>query len=220
MTINLYVAPTEPPKRKELGLSSILPERYGVDFLWPMAGGGLGGVQRKELGDLVASLADGRLNKELAQMKGLAFQGLIIEGRGKWTADGRLVHRYVKFNKQALIGVVMSVEGRDIKVIQTGGLDETADAVLSMRHWSMKPEHRSLNGRGEMVRRGKWGKVTDRDYALHLLTSMPGVGVKTAESLLDHFGKVPLRWEVGEEELREVPGIGKVMAKRLVEVLT
>lgn len=213
----ILVSPAEPPFFRSKGTTSPLTEKMGVDFLWSMGGVDLGGAQRKELRDLVASLNDGRLSKELAQMEVLGFRGLVIEGRGKWTRDGVLVDSYTKFTKKALTGVVLSIQHKGVRVWWSDGKDETWQAIEWMRAWSLKDEHNGLVGR-EPVRKTKWGRASNRDYAVHVLTSLPGVGVKTAEAILDHFGWLPLVMGVSEEQLLEVPGVGKVMARRMMEV--
>ena len=47
----------------------------------------------------------------------------------------------------------------------------------------------------------------------------PGIGVGVADSILAHFGRVPLKWDCTVAELIKVPGVGKVRAKALVEAL-
>lgn len=218
--MSVYVAPTEPPLVKEVGESSSLPERYGVDILWPTQNFGLVGVQRKELNDLIASMTDGRLSKEIAQMKQLNLAMLLVEGRGSWTTEGKLMHafRTMEFTKQQLKAFLWSVRGQGVWVEQTSDTMDTIKVLRWFREWSEKDEHKSLKGRPGP--RGSWGSVTDRDYAIHVLTSLPGVGPKTAENILDHFGKVPLGWLVSEEELQEVDGVGEVRAERMVEALS
>jgi len=78
----MLVAPTEPMTLKALGTVSLVPEDYGSDFLWASPVFGLVGVQRKEASDFVASVMDGRLDKELAQMKqlGLSRHGRVHSG--------------------------------------------------------------------------------------------------------------------------------------------
>lgn len=214
--MTILVAPTEPPALKRIGQSSGLPERYGVDFMWSVEGG-LCGVQRKEVSDLLASIRDGRLHKEVAQMQVPQHKMLIIEGQVRWTNDGMLMHQYVTLSKKALNKMLFSVRARDIWVHWTASMQETADAVVDYYEWTQKDEHVSLVARPGPV--SPWGKTTNKDYAIHVLTSFPGVGSELAARILKHFGKVPLAWEVSVKDLMEVPGIGKVKAQRLMEAL-
>lgn len=194
-------------------------EGYGVDFLWgSRALGGLCGVQRKEVRDLVASLHDGRLAKELAQMNRLRMRVLIVEGKTAWTRDGELADAYARITKRQLRAALWSVQARGVWVERTDSHQETAEALGWLQEWSRKDKHTGLIARPGPAG-SAWGKIGNRDYQLHLLTSLPGVGVELAERILGHFGRVPLTLGVGEEELLEVKGLGKVKVKRIMEAL-
>ena len=212
----LLVAPTEPKQLKAIGTSSSVPEQYGVDVMWGTEGG-LCGIQRKEFKDLLASINDGRLVKEVSQMQQLSTRVLVVEGQPKWTDDGELMDRYTKMTRPQLHAYLLSIRSKGIWVDWTRNLSETIEYVDTCRRWTCKPVHRALSARPKP--NGKWGVATSRDFAIHLLTSLDGIGPGVAENILDHFGKVPLKWEVTEEQLREVPGIGKVRAKKMIEVL-
>jgi len=45
------------------------------------------------------------------------------------------------------------------------------------------------------------------------------VGPELAERIVEHFGGIPMRWEVAIEELLEVYGIGKVKAEKLGQMV-
>ena len=213
----ILVAPSEPPALKKLGKSSALPESYGVDFLWS-GHGGLAGVQRKELGDLVASLRDGRLAKEMGQMKQLTWAGLVVEGHGRWTGDGQLVSTYKHFTRKHLVGVLSSVQADGVKVYVSGGLQETAAVIPMIVEWTGKSEHGGLVGREPIVR-DRWGTAVSKAFGIHLLCGLPGVGPKTAEAIWDKFGRVPWRWDVTDEQLLEVDGVGKGTVEKIRRAL-
>ena len=52
-----------------------------------------------------------------------------------------------------------------------------------------------------------WGKADNREWQMHLLQGLPGIGVEMAGRVLDELG-MPLQWSVTEEELLRVPGMG------------
>ena len=217
----LLIAPTEPPQLKRLGDSSSVPESYGVDVLW---GGvdGLCGLQRKEIGDLVASMQDGRLGKEVVQMLDgdLSVKVLLVEGRGKWSEDGAMLKGYGPEVKRGQVRAFLySIRSKGVWVEVSDDLNDTADVVAGLVRWSRKAEHKALLGRPGPSGDAAWGKVGRREWAVHLLSGFEGIGAGVAESIIDHFGEVPLQWRVTEKELQEVPGIGKVRAKKLVQAL-
>ena len=213
----ILVSPTEPPYLKELGTSSSAPEKQGCDFMWYSKPLGMVGVQRKELSDFIASMNDGRLSKEINQMEGLALKVLVLEGRGKWTTDGQLLDNWSRCTKRQLRGFLWTIRSRGVWVDQTDNLNETRETLLWLQDWTQKEKHYALASRGA-VRKNGWGQASQRDYAVHLLTSLPSVGPKTAEAILDHFGKVPFELDATKEELMEVSGVGKVTAERIMKV--
>jgi ERCC4-type nuclease len=215
----LLVAPTEPPVLKALGKVSSTPERWGCDFLSIGGKGGKVGVQRKRWDDLVASTADGRLAKEVQQM-GRRVQGLlIVEGAPVWGPDGRMVKQWGgrDWTRQGWEGLLWSVQDAGVKVAFTRGLDETAERIEWWVKWA-NSDHRVLRTRAG--RPGSiWGTPGDREWGAWLLQGFDGIGPELADRIVDHFGRVPLGWTVGEKELAGVKGLGKKKVAKMVKVL-
>jgi len=211
----LLVSPTE-QKLKELGTVSSLPEQYGADFLFP-GKDGLVGVQRKEIRDLVASLHDGRLAKELGQMKSLAQAILLVEGEVRWSSSGNLMAIRRPFTRAQWYGVMFSVQSSGLWVISTDGVDESRIVLPLVEKWLQKNRHGSLAGRPNP--NGDWGTVGSRDWGIHLLQSFQGIGAETAGRIYDYFEGVPLGWMVSQGELQNVKGVGKGRAETLYRAL-
>ena len=215
------VAPTEPPSLKSRGKVSLLPEKFGVDILIK-TNKRLFGVQRKEVGDFLASLHDGRLSVERAQMKRLLGLGgavlLIVEGRMKWSADGFLMRDYGKpFSRDQFRRYVASCQAAGIWVEFTDNITDTIDCVESYAGWLSKQTHVAPSRPGPIP---QWGKPTSREWLIHLGQSWPSMGPTRAAALLDHFdGRFPLQWTVGEKELLQVPGLGLKTVRALLESL-
>jgi ERCC4-type nuclease len=215
----LLIAPTEPRQLKRLGESSIVPEMYGVDVLWGTSAG-LCGVQRKEFKDLLASMEDGRLGKEVAQMQGKLHVGVVVvEGDGVWGTDGQLMDAWKRVSRHQVRSYLYTVRSSGVWVEVSEDLADTIQVVEGLVKWTRKMRHTSLLSRPGPGQRADWGKANRHEWAVHLLSGFEGVGVGVAENILAHFGKVPLRWEVSEEELRQVKGVGKVRARKLIEAL-
>ncbi len=211
------VAPTEPRVIKTLGRTSSIPEQYGVDILF-FAHGKFAGVQRKELSDLVASVYDGRLSKELGMMKRLSSATVLVEGRPAFTTEGELVHPGARITKVQLYSVVYSIQlEHGVAVGWTIDERDTVEAVYCLRRWLQKAEHRSLLQRPKP--QGPWGHLTSRDWGLYLLQGFPGVGAELAGRIFDYFGRVPLSWDCTPEELMEVEGVGPKRADSLFRAL-
>lgn len=217
----MLVAPTErPAPLQALGRTSSRPERMGVDFAF-VAHGQWCGVQRKELSDLIASVHDGRLQREVAQMQMLARRLLVVEGRPKWTTEGMLVGK--GYGRDWTIhmhrGILWSLQDRGVWVMETPDAQGTADAIEDFKRWCQKDKHTALARRPGAKRADGWGAPGNRDFGMHLLMGVDGVGPELAGAIWDEFGEVPWRWTVGVEELMKVKGVGKKRAEGLLKVL-
>jgi ERCC4-type nuclease len=209
--MTFLVSPTEPDAVRGLGQRSSLPERHGCDVLWTDPRNGLVGVQRKTLADLWTSLRDGRLARELLAMRStLEVAVLLIEGRLRWSATGRLATAEVPLDRAQLRGLLLSVQRQGLWVVHTDDVLDTCSAVRGLRAWLGKPHHVSLD-----VRPSARASPGTRGWGLHLLQSFPRIGPVCAASLWDHFGGVPLAWTCDERALAGAPGVGPARASDL-----
>ena len=232
----MFVSPAEPSPFYVLGPRSALCEKHGVDFLWALpstaegnrdgSAGRWAGVQRKEVKDLLASAQDGRLAKELAQMQGLALRAFVIEGKVVVLPDGAIdVGQFngtrggngSRWTIQQYRGLLWSIQSRGCWVGFTGRQAETIEYLKQLQEWSQKESHDSLKRRPGPIT--VWGKANHRDYQLHLLQGLEGIGSELAERIVDHFGRVPWRWDVTKEELAQVKGIGKKKVETIWKAL-
>lgn len=223
----MLVSPTESAAARALGTSTWKPEEYGADFMW-VARKLTYGVQRKALKDLIASVDDGRLAKELLQMASLDSAWLIVEtGERGGGAPREMPNTQLaglgKFGRPWMgvqyRGVLLGIASRGVHVLTTRDEPETIERVVELERWSRKARHESAKGRGAAPS-DVFGKRGMREYGVWLLQSLPGVGVEMAGRIWDHFGGVPvqMREGVGVKELCEVDGVGKVTAKRVLSV--
>jgi ERCC4-type nuclease len=224
-TPTILIAPTEPIALRAIGKTSSLPEKYGADVAWiatrpaPDRKKVLVGVQRKEWKDLIASVEDGRWAREMQMLQSCGMAFVVVEGWPVTGPSGQVVDKAFgrPWNIDALRSVLWSCMSHGIHVDRTANVKDTVRWVQRMVDWSGKGEHSSLRGRpgpGSM-----WGKPTNREYGLHLLQGLPGVGPTLAGELWDAFGKVPWKWEVGVEDLTKVKGVGRVRAQRMIDAL-
>lgn len=212
---SLLISPAEPsPIIRDLGTSSPLCEDHGVDILWQSEIGEWVGVQRKQLNDLIASLHDNRLTKELIQMAELDVRILIIEGQPRWGVDGNLLDRFSHWSRKGHHNLIQSLSMTGLAVHQTSDTQDTAHVITGLVEWSNKTTHTSLLSRSKSVGR-KWGEPTSEEWQLWILQSFPGISITRARQILNHFGTIPLRWTATEQELSQVSGIGKITASRL-----
>lgn len=215
------IAPTERPPVSNLGQTSSLPEKLGCDVLWDGLTGPCG-AQRKTITDLIASVrgeGGDRLGKELEQMQSLKHRFLIIEGQAQWTQDGQFVSRHIQWNLKQQWGVELSCQLYGVMIVRTRSALETCSAAEYLHEWTQKPHDVStLLSRGNAKRNG-WGRLTDKAYAVHVMSSVEGIDTVLAGRLYDHFGRCIVGLVVTEEELKDVRGIGTLTAQKIVKVL-
>lgn len=214
----MWVSSTEPEWLTALASRvSTFPERYGVDILYKTPSG-FAGIQRKEIKDLIASVGDGRLTKELGQMAQLRMAILLIEGTPQWTRDGMLANGSSygeSWSWRQWQGLKWSVQdmGIWVDIVPTAGI--LTRYVKDFELW-LEREHRSLLQRPKA--RGMWGKPDSREFGIHVLQSFDGVGSEMAGRIYDAFG-LPLRWTVDEQDLQSIKGIGQKKADSIIGAL-
>lgn len=218
----MLIAPTEPDALKRLGKVSLSPERRGVDVCWA-AHNRWWGMQRKELKDFLASIEDGRLEKEIAQMKGDGgFDGVVlpivvIEGKVRWTNEGEMMQRYGRtWDRSGFNGLLLSMAHLGVHVMWTDNLAATVQLVSQYATWTRRSNH-TFGQRRASPAPNAWGQTSNRDWALHLMQSFPGIGPGVAGNIIDEFDGVPMKWTCTEAELRKVKGLGKERVKTLME---
>jgi ERCC4-type nuclease len=218
MVVDYLVSPTEPPLIKAMGRVSSAPELRGADIMWHEPEVGLVGIQRKEYTDLINSIKNGMLAKELAKMTPLGMSILVVEGRPRWTVEGVLLHRYISFDKVQYRSFLRSVQLRGVLVDYSEDTADTVVLIESIQKWASKGTHRSLDRRPKPKGTpSNWGYVTNKEWASHMLQSIPTIGPAQADAIFDHFGgSLPIALTVTEKELLEVPGVGPKTAKKIV----
>ena len=223
--ITILVSPAEPYRIRQQfgdhGTISLVPERYGCDFAW-RARNTWWGCQRKTVSDLLASVDDGRLIKEVGQMLSkVSMPTLIIEGRPTFTLEGRMAaHTWSKdrWTVKQWRGFMWTVASRGIHIAHTDTPTDTVEYVRDMAAWSNKATHTSVTARPKLVD-STWGTPGNRDWGTFLLQSFEGIGAGVAGDIYDHFGHVPLQWSVTRDELLQVKGLGPKRVDRMIESL-
>jgi ERCC4-type nuclease len=161
-------------------------------------------VERKDHSDFVGSIIDGRIFDQAQRMRE-EFQKpvFIIEGNS---------NRDISVNAlKAAVATLATNFGAS--VISTKNPRDTALTVF----WLAKKEQQEA-GREISIRVGKKSK-DDRRLAEQIVCGLPGVSTVICKRLLERFGTVEDVFRASEEELMEVEGIGKKMAKRVRKVL-
>ena len=213
----MLISPAEPRELRKLGNTSSAPEKHGADYLWYTKHIGMVGVQRKEINDLIASLADDRLAREIPLLQRLDYAMVLIEGRVEWTDDGFLLTASSQFTRAQYLGILWSLSLSGLSTGFTNSQTETTEYLSLFYRWTLKERHTGLMRRAQKASRDEYGQRTDRAWQIFVLQSFPGVGYERAKAIVDHYGGLPLAWT---GKLDDVPGVGEGTATRLGRLLS
>jgi len=192
---------------------STFPERFGCDILVENAA--TVGIQRKEINDFLSSIADGRLGDQRLKMLHngqLDYRIILLEGKLVYTSDGILVNQSYSnrvITKDMIEQILLTLASEGFIIVKTNNLSDTIDYVEIVDKWSRKTEHSTLSSKRQLEIEDDWGRASNADWQAHILSMLPGVGIKTARNIVKHFNGSPVRWKVSKKRLMEVPGVGR-----------
>lgn len=214
----MWVSPAEPERLRSGRKVSPLCEQRGADFLF-VAHGEWVAIQRKEIQDFIASLGDGRLQKELAQLQTCHHKILILEGKIQWTTEGEMLGKgYGRtWTRKQWRAILWGIRSKGIWIEPTDDVSDTIATLTWIEQWFNKDTHNSLTRRPAAM--SMWGHPSNEDYQRHLVMGLPGVGPELADRIVRTFGGVPFGWKIKEGDLLKVEGIGKKKAATIYKTL-
>lgn len=165
------------------------------------------GVERKTVGDFLQSIVDKRLLSQARQLSETFERPvLILEGEGLYWR--RAIHPNAIRGALAALAVDFG-----ISILPTQDEKETATilAIIARREQTELAR--------EVALRGEAKGLTLPERQRFIVEGLPGVSAVLAERLLAHFRTPERVMAASEEELQEVPGIGRVKAKEIRRVL-
>ena len=166
-------------------------------------------VERKTVRDFVNSLYSGRLFDQ-AHRIGEAYDAvfLLVEG-DLWHELGRAR------NPRSLWGaLISSVLDFGLNIFFAPNVKQTAQFVFTLAKGG---RHIGSEGPPLIVRKPK--TIDVRRIQLSILSSMPGVGPRMAERLLEHFGSLRSVFAASATEMSVGAGLGKSRALSLLRLL-
>ena len=225
------LSPSETGRKGEKGLLQLLgddaivssiPEQKGADILI-YSKAGLYGAQRKEIPhDFIASLSDGRLAKETSLLpKECDIYELKCEGRFRYWPNGRLAmdrKSPANYTRRQIRGILFNIKYiKGVPVEYTEDVEDTANYLRWMYDLLNKEKHFGLFTRPSV--KGTWYVPTSKELQSWILQSWNGIGPATADAIIEHFGRVPLRWTCTVDELARVKNISKQKALEMIKSL-
>jgi DNA excision repair protein ERCC-4 len=163
-------------------------------------------IERKTVADFVSSIFDGRLFDQCNRLKA-HFQFPIILVEGNMDEIEKIIE-----NPFVFYGAISSVAiDFKIPIISTPSPSHTAKLLVSMCS-------RKDVSNGPFIKKIRKSDNLQTQQLL-LLSSLPGVGEKTAIRLLEKFG-TPLKvFSASITELSKISGLGEARAKKIKKML-
>ncbi len=164
-------------------------------------------VERKVSEDFLQSIVDGRLFRQINEMKKYEKPLIIIEGN-------HVMNNERNIHPNAIRGAIASIVENAVPIIWTRNQLETAEMLLTLA------KREQLGKKASLAIRTKKRTRSASELQEFIVSGLPQVSGKTARKLLKHFGSPERVFAASESELRQVEGIGEVMAKRIKHILT
>lgn len=213
-------SPQEPKKLKVVLMEQIpdciqdpVCEEYGADFLLS-TNRGLVGIQRKKFpGDFLASIQDGRLVKELAQLRELEFRIILLEGKPRYTKDGVLLNgrrhsAYTRTGFRNLCRSLQYVEGCYIE--WSSNIPDTIAVLKELQGYFDKGLHASLHARHRFE--SKLFVPSRQERLQFFYQGLPAISVVRSIKLSEVYESPIDLFNAEISDLSKIHGIGKNIA--------
>ncbi|RDE16498.1 MAG: hypothetical protein C4K47_01185 [Candidatus Thorarchaeota archaeon] len=166
------------------------------------------GIERKESGDFIQSLIDGRLFVQLSALQSTYRRPVLI-------IEGEQLTGLRAVNPASIYGALASIAIRlRIPILWARNAQETANILYRIAHLEQVESKRILRTRSPET------KGTDAETLEYILSGFPGIDTVISRSILTQFGTLEKTFTADENELMKVKGVGPKTASRLRHMLT
>ena len=159
-------------------------------------------IERKSAHDLLVSLVDGRLFKQVSRLKNKVDQPLLL-------VEGNPFRTDLAVDSAAIRGAILSIQAIwYMPVLHSRSEEETARMLMTIGRQHDRRESLIYQRSGYRPRKF-------RSRQLFFLQGLPCIGKARAKKLLDRFGILASVINASEEALITVEGIGTDTARSL-----
>lgn len=208
----MWVSPTEPTVLRQMAdVVSMHPEDFGADVLVHGIANSVA-IQRKEVNDLLSSLADGRLAEQVVKLQRADLALIVVEGPLHWTLNGELITNGwgESFTRSRWNRMILSLAQAGVVMVEVQDFAAMIVFVTDACRWADSTDHSTLQPKGRKVA-NEWGEKRVEHYQLAMLTTLPGVGIELARRIIKEVG-FPFTLTA---QLKDVKGVGP---KKIAEI--
>ena len=150
-------------------------------------------IERKTVSDFLSSMVNKRLLNQLQHLQKTDKKILIIEG----VEDNELYHERSGINENAIRGFMLSIIlSHNIPIILTKNSEDTAKFLSVLAKKQTKEVSLKLKKKSQDV----------NEQIQYIIEGFPGIGLKTARKLLNHFKTIKNIINADGEEIKKVIG--------------
>ncbi|UCE11604.1 MAG: DEAD/DEAH box helicase [Candidatus Thorarchaeota archaeon] len=165
-------------------------------------------VERKESGDFIQSLIDGRLFVQLSALRSAYNRPVLI-------IEGEQLVGLRAINPASIYGALATIAIRiQVPILWTRNSEETANVLYRLAHLEQVGAQKAPRTRSGVT------KGSDAETLEYILSGFPGVDTVTSRAMLSEFDTLERVFSASEKELRSVKGVGPKIAGRIRRLLT
>jgi len=164
-------------------------------------------IERKEAGDFIQSLIDGRLFSQLSALRAAYRRPVLI-------IEGEQITGLRAVNPAAVFGALASIAIRiQVPILWTRNAEETAQMLYRIAVIEQREDKKPLRTRTAESR------ASDAQTLEYILSGFPGVDTVISRALLEEFGTLERVFTAEEKELKRVKGVGPKIAGTIRRLL-
>ena len=211
------VITTNEPKK----IRNLFVDKVEIPMGWDMClytEAGVIGIERKKVpDDLLASVQDGRLNREiLAMREETQIQILLLHGRINYNPNGSLKtwrNRPQRYNWSRkgitnLLRTIRYVEGLYVEEAKNNA--ELVQLVYDLQLYFDQKHHLSIKSRPRIET--SWFLPSHAERVIYFYSGLPGIATIGAKKFYDKFPSPLELFGASVEQIAEISGIGKSTA--------
>jgi ERCC4-type nuclease len=143
-------------------------------------------IERKNVGDFLNSIADGRVFRQVEQMSAATFYCIIMVGQLRFNKEDMTIadNRLTGWKGKAVRAAIMAIQFSGCPVVGCEDDYDFPEVVSEVIQFSAQPlEHHQKIGHRRIV------TFPPLELPIEILAAFPGVGVKRAQALMDYVSK-------------------------------
>lgn len=223
----VFINSNEPREIAEaFGDSAIVTPLPGFDFLLYTTSGPVA-IERKSVpGDLLASISDGRLARELKAMREESKHQILLLGPGELIFDkdghllnGRVRTMWTKAGLYNLLRTIRYVEGIDIEppIGYARTIDDMVLTVDQIQEYFDKKNHLSMKSRPGL--QTEWLAPIYEERVRYFYQGIPGISAIRARELESKFRSPIDLYNASYEDIQSIPKFGQVISTKIYNFL-